>query len=385
MRHIQGTMAGIFVASAICATAQAQERRESYLQEHVRAPSNALELRIGTAYTQGFGNVAPATSVDRVAGAGFGVGLDVDYRMDHNWSFGVEGQYQEFQAGQSSSSRGMVANLGATYHFLPVLRGDPWLRLGTGYRWLWENDPVGASGITVLRHGFELATLKVGYDVRVSEDVALAPVIGTDLSVFAWEAPSNGASTAMSTAQVATFVYAGLQGRFDLGGDRDGVPTTTARQPAPVPIGVTERQAEPPPPVVEQVEPASPAIAVGEDLMRACMLHIGAVEKAPKFEFDRAELQASDQDVLRQIGDCFTTGPLKDAKLRLVGRADPRGTVEYNEGLGLRRAKEVSTFLESLGVDASRIEQESRGKLDALGTDEATWAIDRRVDVLLSK
>jgi peptidoglycan-associated lipoprotein len=261
------------------------------------------------------------------------------------------------------------------------LRGDPWLRLGTGYRLLWETNPSGAQGITVMRHGFELLAAKVGYDVRVSEDVAIAPVIGADLNVFVWEDPSNGSSRAMSNAQVGTFVYAGLQGRFDLGGTRGGV----AAKREPERTGVTVPQPESPiaPVPVEQPQPTT--IVVSEDILRACSMNLDAIDKAPKFDFDKSDVLPEQTDVLKQVADCFTTGPLKDARLQLVGRADPRGSVAYNNGLGMRRANQVATDLEKLGVDPSKIGRTSRGKLDARGREEASWAIDRRVDILLAR
>jgi outer membrane protein OmpA-like peptidoglycan-associated protein/outer membrane protein W len=384
MRHIIAIF-GAALVTTIGTTAAAQERNEPYLAQHVRAPSDALELRIGTGYTQGFGNVAPGRSISNMSGAGVGVGVDVDYRLSRPWSIGLEAQYQELSAEQNSSARGLAANLGVTYHFDPVLRGDPWMRLGTGYRLLWENDPVeSAAGTTLLRHGFELLALKIGYDVRVSEDVAIAPVVGADLDMFVWQDSSPGGSSPMATAQVGSFVYAGLQGRFDMGGERGGVQEPVARQPAPEPKGVTAPQAESPiaPPPVQQTTPISPSLAASEDVIRACNLSVGSVEKAPKFAFDKSELLPADFDVLKQIGECFTTGPMKDLSLQLIGRADPRGTVAYNQALGMMRATQVATYLEKLGLDSSKIETTSRGKLDAVGTDETSWAIDRRVDVM---
>jgi len=383
MRHIIAIF-GAALVSAVCTSAYAQERSESYLAQHVRAPSDALELKVGTGYTQGFGNAAPGRRMSDVGGAGIGASVDVDYRLSRPWSIGVEGQYQEFAAEQNSAARGLAANLGATYHFEPVLRGDPWARLGTGYRLLWENEPTGTpSGLSTLRHGFELLTLKLGYDVRVSEDVALAPVIGADLNLFVWEDPAVGNSQPLSTPQVATFVYAGLQGRFDMGGTRGGVaePIAWIPPPAPEPKGVTEAQPESPIAPV-QTQPVSPSLAVSEDVIRACKLSIDSIDKAPKFAFDQSELLPADFEVLKQIGECFTTGPMKDLGLQLVGRADPRGTVAYNNKLGMKRATQVAGYLEQVGVDAAKIETLSRGKLDARGRDEPTWAIDRRVDIL---
>lgn len=384
MRHKKTFVSALALVAATASTAGAQER--SYLEQRVPAPSNALELKVGTGYAQGFGNLAPGRGIDNVAGAGFAASADVDYRLSRPWSLGVEGQFQEFDNAQNSSSRGLAANVGATYHFDPVLRGDPWARLGTGYRWLWENDPTGSPGLTVLRHGFELLAAKVGYDVRVSEDIALAPVVGADLNLFVWEDPSNGGNRALSSGQVGTFLYAGLQGRFDLGGTRRD-PSAQARRRAREGMGVTAPQPHTPlaesPPVAE-VEPVSPSLAVSEDIVRACMIHLDNVERAPKFAFDKADLQAADDAVLRQIGDCFTSGPMKDNSLKLVGRADPRGSFAYNDGLGLRRANEVAAFFTRLGIHPDRITTSSRGRRDARGRDEATWATDRRVDVVLN-
>src|SRR6185312_11121842 len=104
--------------------------------------------------------------------------------------------------------------------------------------------------------------------------------------------------------------------------------------------------------------------------------------KAPKFDFDKSDLLPADLAVLKKIAECFTTGPLEGKGLLLVGRADPRGTIEYNDRLGMRRADSVSGFLEQNGIEERRIERTSRGKRDATGHDEATWAVDRRVDVL---
>lgn len=380
MRHHTTTTAGVIaLACGICGTVQAQENTQSYLNEHLPAPSDALELKVGTGYTQGFGNLAPGRGLNDVAGAGLGFSADVDYRIDHRWSLGVEGQYQEFQAEDNSSSRGLAANLGATYHFDPVLRGDPWFRFGTGYRWLWENEPMGTQGVDILRHGFDLVTAKVGYDVRVSEDIALAPVVGADLNMFLWQ-DADGNNTTLSSAQVAMFVYAGLQARFDLGGAR--TPKAVAKRPERMGVASPQPQTPIAPPPVEETRAVSPSISVSRDVLRECMTNLDNIDSAPKFDFDKSDLLPADYDVLRRIAECFTTGPMKGKGLHLVGHADPRGTIPYNDALGASRARGVATYLETLGVEAGRIEQSSRGKRDARGTDEATWAIDRRVDIV---
>ena len=106
----------------------------------------------------------------------------------------------------------------------------------------------------------------------------------------------------------------------------------------------------------------------------------GHAGQAAKFDFNAFELTQQDRSVLQQIATCLTTGPLKGKQLELVGRADPRGTEEYNLGLGDRRAHTVSEYLERLGVK-TQIEAKTRGALDATGTDESSWSQDRRVDL----
>ena len=149
------------------------------------------------------------------------------------------------------------------------------------------------------------------------------------------------------------------------------VPMPTAAQPAPV--------AQKAPTV-----PVSNNLRADDDLVRKCQLHFDNQSEAPKFGFNDFELTTQDRNVLQQIADCITKGPLKGRRLQLVGRADPRGTEEYNMGLGDRRAHNVSTYLERLGVASSLVNASTRGSLDANGHDESSWQQDRRVDVDLA-
>ena len=95
----------------------------------------------------------------------------------------------------------------------------------------------------------------------------------------------------------------------------------------------------------------------------------------------RAEAAGQDRDALAQVAQCLTTGPLKGRSVKLVGRADPRGTQEYNMALGARRSSSVMNYLVALGVPSTQMRETSRGALDATGSDQAAWQADRRVDV----
>jgi peptidoglycan-associated lipoprotein len=125
-------------------------------------------------------------------------------------------------------------------------------------------------------------------------------------------------------------------------------------------------------------------LSVSDELRMACNIDFTASNSAPKFDFDESQLDEGDRTVLGQVAKCVTTGPLRGRSLQLVGRADPRGETEYNMVLGGSRAASVGAYLSQLGVQPGKLTQTSRGKLDATGTDEAGWRMDRRVDILLS-
>lgn len=124
------------------------------------------------------------------------------------------------------------------------------------------------------------------------------------------------------------------------------------------------------------------AVVLGEDVRRRCKL----VERAdgPRFDYDSAALRPRGREILDALAECLKDGALSAESLTLVGRADPRGPEAYNDALGYARARAVSSYLELRGVDASQLETLSRGKRDAVGADEASWALDRRVDISVS-
>jgi peptidoglycan-associated lipoprotein len=139
-----------------------------------------------------------------------------------------------------------------------------------------------------------------------------------------------------------------------------------------------------PAPVIEKDTQVSPSIALSGDLATMCDIKTTMTTKTnPQFDYDKDELTSDDRAVLDQLATCLTTGALKGKAVALIGRADPRGTEEYNLGLGSRRASSVSQYLGRLGVTDPQMTVTTRGALEAAGTDEAGWKQDRRVDIQL--
>ena len=67
-------------------------------------------------------------------------------------------------------------------------------------------------------------------------------------------------------------------------------------------------------------------------------------------------------------------------QVTIEGNCDERGTREYNLALGERRATSVRQYLIAQGIPAARIKTISYGKErpDVVGSDEASWARNRR-------
>ncbi len=124
--------------------------------------------------------------------------------------------------------------------------------------------------------------------------------------------------------------------------------------------------------------PASPAIAA---------LFSQQVQ-AIFFDYDSADIKPESQDRLRRAAAWLTQSPFRSIAFRIEGNCDPRGTEEYNIGLGERRAQAAKEFLVSLGVDQSRIQTVSYGEERASGGSEGSpgvvpsWAHDRRDDFI---
>lgn len=157
-------------------------------------------------------------------------------------------------------------------------------------------------------------------------------------------------------------------------------PPRFASAPPLTATDATPRPAMMAPPVRQDTAtPTSGSVHIDERILRAC----GNLPTA-RFAFDSAAIQPDAAGALEALAGCFTRGALAGRKMTIIGHTDPRGEVEYNLGLGQRRAGSVSAFLATRGMTHAHLATSSRGEFDASGTDENGWARDRKVDVLLA-
>lgn len=140
---------------------------------------------------------------------------------------------------------------------------------------------------------------------------------------------------------------------------------------------------DPPPPVADRPRTTQPP-DTGPPIEEQFRTALGPVY----FDYNRAELRPGEQDKLRRASEWLNLERNRSIVFRIEGNCDPRGTSEYNLGLGDRRAQSVKDFLISLGIDASRIEIVSYGAERAQGSEEGdpvsppSWAHDRRADFI---
>jgi peptidoglycan-associated lipoprotein len=96
------------------------------------------------------------------------------------------------------------------------------------------------------------------------------------------------------------------------------------------------------------------------------------------FDTDRFDVDSQDAATLASQAEWLKHYPI--TRVTIEGHCDERGTRDYNIALGERRANAAKNYLASLGIAASRISTISYGKErpDAMGSDEASWARNRR-------
>ena len=100
------------------------------------------------------------------------------------------------------------------------------------------------------------------------------------------------------------------------------------------------------------------------------------------FDFDSNVVRDGDKSSIAANADYLLSHP--HTKVMLEGNTDPRGSREYNIGLGERRAKAVAEILTAKGVSPAQIRVVSYGaeKLAAAGRSDSDYQLDRRVVVV---
>jgi outer membrane protein OmpA-like peptidoglycan-associated protein len=102
------------------------------------------------------------------------------------------------------------------------------------------------------------------------------------------------------------------------------------------------------------------------------------------FGFDRSDLNSTAANNLDKLSKILTKYP--DTDIEVQGHTDNVGTESYNEGLSERRATTVADYLESKGVNSSRVKTVGYGESAPKypNTTENGRSQNRRVEFLIT-
>lgn len=100
------------------------------------------------------------------------------------------------------------------------------------------------------------------------------------------------------------------------------------------------------------------------------------------FDFDRSFVRDDARPVMKANAEWLKANP--KMKVRIEGNCDARGTIEYNQALGQRRAAAAKKYLTDLGIASSRISLISYGKEKSVCGEqtEECWQQNRRGELV---
>ena len=108
-------------------------------------------------------------------------------------------------------------------------------------------------------------------------------------------------------------------------------------------------------------------------------------QRSVYYDFDRADIKPEFRPAVEAHARYLRDNA--DARVTIEGNGDERGSREYNLALGQKRAEAVQRMMRLSGAADGQIEAVSFGeeKPKALGHDEASWAENRRSDVVYQR
>jgi peptidoglycan-associated lipoprotein len=132
-------------------------------------------------------------------------------------------------------------------------------------------------------------------------------------------------------------------------------------------------------------EAAAAAKAAEEAAARERAAKEAAGLKAIYFDFDKSFVRDDAKAVMKANAAWLKANP--KAKVRIEGNCDERGTIEYNQALGQRRAASTKKYLTDMGISGKRISLISYGKEKPVCKEstEDCWQQNRRADLVAAE
>ncbi len=143
-------------------------------------------------------------------------------------------------------------------------------------------------------------------------------------------------------------------------------PETPQAAPAKEEPKTAPMKEEAKPEMKEEIKEKAPAVATGLQPVY--------------FDFDKSFIRDDARAVMKANAEWLKANP--KVKVKIEGNCDERGTREYNQALGQRRATSAKKYLTDMGISASRISLISYGKEKpaCMESTESCWQKNRRDD-----
>lgn len=103
------------------------------------------------------------------------------------------------------------------------------------------------------------------------------------------------------------------------------------------------------------------------------------------FDFDKSDIRSDQRSTMNSNSQLLAR--YQTVRVRIEGHCDERGTEEYNQALGQRRADSVSKYLSDYGISSSRIETVSYGEMRPVDREhnETAWGNNRRCELVITR
>lgn len=217
--------------------------------------------------------------------------------------------------------------------------------------------------------------------ISCSADPASVPMGGTSAIRSNASSPDGRSLTYGYTTSAGTISGNDSTATLNSSGAQPGTINVTCtvsddRNPALMASASTSVYLQPPPP-----PPPLPDVSAIEKRLALHSVYF-ATAKPSEEKPDGGLLPSQERTLTTLAGDfrkLLESRP--DARLTLEGHADPRGGVEYNQGLSERRVDRTRRFLIEQGVPAANIETKAFGEQQNLTDAEVKDAIERNPEL----
>ena len=133
-----------------------------------------------------------------------------------------------------------------------------------------------------------------------------------------------------------------------------------------------------------EAKPTPPAITPKSQEKAESVVPSNLTFQTIYFDYDKSSINDNQRSAMEKNAQLLSR--YKSVKIRIEGHCDERGTEEYNQALGQRRADAVKNYLSNYGISIYRINTVSYGEMKPVNQNhnEAAWSKNRRCEIIIT-